>query len=96
MSEWVVMSQTVTAGGHPREFAIGTLYTDGGTWIGPEYSRVWHVVAAERQGGPKDDVVPRRAMGIGEDRACARRSLEGIVSRHDPSGVVVYPRKRRV
>jgi hypothetical protein len=93
MPKWEVMSQTITAGGHPREFAVGTLYMDGGTWIGPEYNRVWHVVAAERKGGPKnDDVMPRRAIGIGEDRACARRSLDEIVSRHDPSGVVVYPR----
>jgi len=82
MSDWLVLSQTVTSKGNPREF--GFLEHLG------EKVRV-HMIAAERKGGGGDDSrIPRRAVGMGADRLSARRSLEETVTVYDPSGRVVF------
>lgn len=90
MSDWLILSQTVTSKGHPREFGIkmGALaLLSGGT-----VSRV-HIIAAERKGGGGDDSrIPRRCIGIGADRLSARRSLEETITTYDPSGRVVFAR----
>lgn len=84
MSDWLVLSQTVTSTGWAREFAVN---------MGEEYPKRWHCIAAERQGGGGDDSrVPRRVIGIGTDRLHARRSLEETITTYDPSGRVVFAR----
>lgn len=82
---WKILSQTVTAGGDPREFMVGEF--DG---LGEE--RMF-VIAAERMGGPDDTTgMPRRCMGTGSDRASARRSLEATIKACDPMGRIVPAR----
>ena len=84
MSEWLVLSQTVTSRGEAREFGMAT---DGG-----ELDRLF-AIAAERVGsGGSDSLVPRRALGIGADRASARADLDDVISRYDPSYRVVFAR----
>jgi len=84
MSDWLVLSQTVTSKGNPREFGMETL--DGFL----EKSRVY-VIAAERRGSGGDDSrIPRRVIGIGADRHSARRSLEETITSYDPAGRVVF------
>lgn len=83
MSDWLVLSQTITSSGEAREFGVTT--DDG-----PE--RLF-VIGAERQGGGGDDSrVPRRALGIGTDRASARADLDDTITTYDPSGRVVFAR----
>ena len=84
--KWLVLTQTVTSKGNPREFAV---HLDRGD-LDPKR---WHMIAAERVGGGGDDAnMPRRAVGMGLDRASARRSLEETISAYDPSGTIVFAR----
>ena len=82
MADWLVLSQTVTAGGFAHDFGVDM----GGTL------EKLHIIAAERQGGGDDTVIPRRAAGLGADAQEARADLDETVSRYDPSGRVVFSR----
>lgn len=86
--KWQVLTQTVTGGKKedPREFGVESHF------FGQD--RIF-IIAAERVGGGNDDRVPRRALGIGTDRASAARSLHACVSRYDNVVHIVFPRERR-
>lgn len=95
MPKWNVLTQTVTGGKEdPREFAVHGSWEDGGTFIENPYRDKWFVIAAERERGGDDSTTPRRALGIGDTRASARRSLIACISRYDHRPIVVYPRER--
>lgn len=84
--KWLVLTQTVTSKGNPREFTTYEhVYSTNLTKV--------HLIAAERTAGPDDSSgIPRRVVGMGTDRASARRSLEAIIKRYDPSHDIVFAR----
>jgi hypothetical protein len=85
MSDWLVLSQTITSTGNAREFTAGW----GAIW-GTDYHQPLFMIAAERHGGGDDSRIPRRCIGIGADPRSARASLEETITACDPSGRVVF------
>lgn len=82
--KWKILSQTVTAGGDPREFIVGDTQAMS--------DKKLFIIGAERTGGPSDSRMPRRALGTGTDRASARRSLQATIIGYDPSYQLISAR----
>ena len=76
MPSWVIISQTVTAGGDPAQFHVDAIH---------EHEREVFLIAALRITGPDDNEMPRRLVGLGDTRARARVALDDAFTRYDSS-----------